>query len=460
MKLWQGRFQKQLDQVADAFNRSIDVDCAMILEDIQGSIAHAKMLGATSIIASEDCEAIVKGLEGILVDVEKGALPIDREAEDVHMFVEQMLTERIGEAGKRLHTARSRNDQVATDLRLHLRRRIDELSASLLSVQDALIAVATEHTESVMPGYTHLQVAQPVTFGHHLMAYVQMFMRDLNRLEDCKARMNVLPLGSGALAATTHPIDRHAVKDLLGFDAISENSMDGVSDRDFVMELHSVLSLIMMHLSRLSEEMIIWSSQEFKFVELDDSFTTGSSIMPQKKNPDMCELIRGKTGRVYGNLMGALTMMKGLPLAYNKDMQEDKEAIFDSVETVSDCLTVLAPMVETMVVKVDNLRQKAAEGFINATDLADYLVGKGMAFRDAYRLTGELVKEAIALNTTLEELSLEHLREKTLLIEKDIYDAISIETMLNGRATPGGPAPKAVKAQIDQAKEALSAYRK
>lgn len=455
MKLWQGRFQKKLNEMADDFNASISFDYRMYREDIEGSIAHATMLGEQGIISSEDKEAILRGLKDILQEIDSGTLEIDFGAEDIHMFVEEELTKRIGDAGKRLHTARSRNDQVALDLRMYCRNRIGDLKRDLEQLIHTLLKKSEENLDTIMPGYTHLQVAQPVTFAHHLMAYVQMFLRDLDRLKDCYRRVNVMPLGSGALATTTHPIQRHRVQELLNFSKITENSMDAVSDRDFVVELCSDLSLMMTHLSRFSEEIILWSSTEFKFVELDDSFSTGSSIMPQKKNPDMAELIRGKTGRVYGNLMGILTTLKGIPLAYNKDMQEDKEGLFDSLETVSHCLQVMAPMIETMTVQRERMRNAAARGFINATDCADYLAKKGVPFRDAYKATGELVAYCIEEGKTLETLTLEEYREKQEAFDEGIYDAIRLETCVAERKVPGGPAPKAVKIQIENGKETL-----
>ena len=381
-QLWKGRFKKELAKETNDFNSSISFDSRMFEEDIKGSIAHATMLGATGIIDKSESEKIVAGLTEILADIKSGKLDIDMSAEDIHTFVEGELTARLGQTGKRLHTARSRNDQVALDIRLTLRKEIDEISEKIKGLVSVLCNKAEENKETIMPGYTHLQRAQPITFGHHLMAYAQMLLRDLDRLADVKKRMNVLPLGSGALAGTTYPLDRNMVADLLGFDSVSLNSLDGVSDRDFCIELASALSLVMVHLSRFSEEIIMWCSWEFKFVELDDAFSTGSSIMPQKKNPDIAELVRGKSGRVFGDLTTLLTVMKGIALAYNKDMQEDKEAIFDAVDTVKMCLNAFTPMIDTMTVLKDNMRHAAAKGFINATDCADYLVGKGLPFRD------------------------------------------------------------------------------
>lgn len=455
-KLWAGRFSKQEDERVNDFNSSIAFDARMAQHDIQGSIAHATMLGRQGIIEPAEAELIVQGLEGIARDLQTGALAIDPTAEDIHMFVEAELTSRLGDTGKRLHTARSRNDQVALDIRLYLRDQCQEIHALLLSYLDALTDQAAQHLESVMPGYTHLQRAQPITFAHHLMAYAQMALRDLQRLEQTQTRMNIMPLGSGALAGTTYPIDRQLVKTLLAFDTVSANSLDGVSDRDFCIELASDISLIMMHLSRLSEEIILWCSWEFKFIELDDAFATGSSIMPQKKNPDVTELIRGKSGRVFGDLITLLTMMKGLPLAYNKDMQEDKEAIFDAVDTVKLCLSTLIPLLQTMRVNKENMRAAAAKGFINATDCADYLVKKGMPFRDAYKITGQLVAQCIAKQLTLETLPLADYQAASPVFDEDVYQAIALETCVKERKVEGGPSPEAVQKQID----AVKAYRK
>ncbi len=454
-KLWAGRFSKQEDERVNDFNSSIAFDARMAQHDIQGSIAHATMLGRQGIIEPAEAELIVQGLEGIARDLQTGALAIDPTAEDIHMFIEAELTSRLGDTGKRLHTARSRNDQVALDIRLYLRDQCQEIHALLLSYLDALTDQAAQHLESVMPGYTHLQRAQPITFAHHLMAYAQMALRDLQRLEQTQARMNIMPLGSGALAGTTYPIDRQLVKTLLAFDTVSANSLDGVSDRDFCIELASDISLIMMHLSRLSEEIILWCSWEFKFIELDDAFATGSSIMPQKKNPDVTELIRGKSGRVFGDLITLLTMMKGLPLAYNKDMQEDKEAIFDAVDTVKLCLSTLIPLLQTMRVNKENMRAAAAKGFINATDCADYLVKKGMPFRDAYKITGQLVAQCIAKQLTLETLPLADYQAASPVFDEDVYQAIALETCVKERKVEGGPSPEAVQKQID----AVKAYR-
>ena len=441
MKLWTGRFHKELDKTTNDFNSSISFDSRMVKEDIQGSIAHATMLGACGVLDKAESEKICAGLEGILSDIESGALPIDMSAEDVHTFIEAELTARLGDSGKRLHTARSRNDQVALDDRLYLRGRCEELRGQLTELVRVLCHKAEEHAGDVMPGYTHLQRAQPITFGHHLMAYAEMFLRDLSRLEDAQRRMNVCPLGSGALAGTTYPLDRELTASLLGFDGPTHNSLDGVSDRDFCMELAAAIAICMVHLSRFSEEIILWCSWEFKFVELDDAFSTGSSIMPQKKNPDIAELVRGKTGRVVGDLTTLLTMMKGLPLAYNKDMQ----AVFDAVDTLHMCLLAFVPMLDTMKALPENMRKAAAGGFINATDCADYLVGKGLPFRDAYKVTGALVAYCIDHHETLETLPLAEYRAHCELFGEDVYDAISLERCVNGRRVLGGPAPENVR---------------
>lgn len=445
MKLWTGRFHKELDKTTNDFNSSISFDSRMAHEDIKGSIAHATMLGACGVIDKAESEKICAGLEAILADLESGALSIDPNAEDIHTFVEGELTARLGDSGKRLHTARSRNDQVALDDRLYLRNQCETLRGQLTDLVRVLCKKAEAHADDVMPGYTHLQRAQPITFGHHLMAYAEMFLRDLSRLEDAQRRMNVCPLGSGALAGTTYPLDRELTASLLGFDGPTHNSLDGVSDRDFCMELAAAIAICMVHLSRFSEEIILWCSWEFKFIELDDAFSTGSSIMPQKKNPDIAELVRGKTGRVVGDLTTLLTMMKGLPLAYNKDMQEDKEAVFDAVDTLHMCLTAFIPMLDTMKVLPQNMRKAAAGGFINATDCADYLVGKGLPFRDAYKVTGALVAYCIDHNFTLETLPIEQYRAHCELFGEDVYDAISLERCVNGRRVLGGPAPENVR---------------
>lgn len=450
MKMWAGRFSKEVDDRVNDFNSSIRFDARMFEQDIAGSMAHAQMLGAQGIIEKVDADRICDGLAGILDDLKSGALPFDPNAEDIHMFVEQVLTERIGDTGKRLHTARSRNDQVALDIRLYLRDEMKTVSSLLFDLVAELADKAGEHLETVMPGYTHLQRAQPVTFAHHLMAYANMFVRDLSRIQDACARMDFLPLGSGALAGTTYPIDRQLAARKLGFSGVTANSLDGVSDRDFCIELCSALSMVMMHLSRFSEEIVAWCSWEFKFIELDDAFATGSSIMPQKKNPDVAELVRGKTGRVYGDLMALLTVMKGLPLAYNKDMQEDKEAVFDAVDTVKLCLSTFTPMLHTMTVLKENMRNAAARGFINATDCADYLTKKGVPFRDAYKCTGGLVAECISKGLTLETLPLASYQNANPIFDEEIYQAISLETCVNGRTSEGGPSPKAVQKQIAQ----------
>lgn len=448
MKLWAGRFSKEADGRVNDFNSSIRFDSRMFEQDIKGSMAHAQMLAARGIIPQDDAGVITDGLAGIYEDLKSGALAFDPNAEDIHMFIEQELTARIGDAGKRLHTARSRNDQVALDLRMYLKGEVATIDTLLNDLLDTLIDKAALHVDTIMPGYTHLQRAQPVTFAHHLLAYANMFLRDLGRLRDASYRMDELPLGSGALAGTTYPIDRRMVAAELGFSRVTANSLDGVSDRDYCIELAAAISVMMMHLSRLSEEIVAWCSWEFKFVELDDAFATGSSIMPQKKNPDVAELVRGKTGRVYGDLLALLTMMKGLPLAYNKDMQEDKEAIFDVVDTVKLCLSTMTPMLATMTVLKENMRNAAARGFINATDCADYLTKKGMPFRDAYKCTGALVALCIARGLTLETLSLADYQSADPLFAADVFDAISLETCLATRTSEGGPAPSAVRAQV------------
>ena len=456
MKLWAGRFKKELDPTTNDFNRSLPFDSRMYRSDIEGSIAHATMLGDCGIIPSEDKEKIVAGLKGILSDIESGELQFDDVSEDIHTFIEAELTKRVGDAGKRLHTARSRNDQVALDIRLHLRSECDELIEMLKSLISVLAEKADCYSETVMPGYTHLQRAQPIVFGHQLLAYAEMFMRDIDRLKDCRKRMNVSPLGSAALAGTTYPLDREKVAMLLNMSGVTRNSLDGVSDRDFVLELASALSIIMVHLSRFAEEVILWSSFEFKFIELDDAFSTGSSIMPQKKNPDIAELVRGKSGRVFGDNMALLTVMKAIPLAYNKDMQEDKEAIFDAVDTVQKCLAAFTPMLDTMKVNAGNMRKAAAGGFINATDCADYLVSKGLPFRDAYKATGELVARCIELSTTLEELPLEEYTKVCDLFDGEVYKAIDLQKCVCDRTVYGGPAPSGVKFQVAELKQRIN----
>ena len=456
MKLWTGRFKKEVDAGVNDFNSSIPFDQRLIHEDITGSIAHATMLGECGIISSEDAKAILEELPRILSDVESGTLPIDPTAEDVHTFVEAELTKRIGDAGKRLHTARSRNDQVALDLRLWTMHELSELKELICEMITTLCNLAKEHTETIMPGYTHLQRAQPITFAHHLMAYAEMLLRDLGRLQDAGTRMSENPLGCGALAGTTYPLNRDRTTELLGFDRTCQNSLDGVSDRDYTIEIASALSILMMHLSRFSEEIILWCSWEFKFIELDDAFATGSSIMPQKKNPDVAELVRGKTGRVYGDLITLLTMMKGIPLAYDKDIQEDKEALFDAVDTAKICLKTFTPMLASMTVLRDNMRAAAAKGFINATDCADYLVGKGLPFRDAYKAVGEIVARCIEGGKTLETLLLSDYQAVCDLFGEDVYEAISLERCTQGRKVTGGPAKETVERHIQSVLEKLS----
>lgn len=452
-QLWKGRFKKELAKETNDFNSSISFDCRMFEEDIKGSIAHATMLGAQGIIDQSESDKITAELFNILQDIKSDALEIDMNAEDIHTFVEGELTARLGQTGKRLHTARSRNDQVALDIRLTLRKEIEEIEEKVKGLISVICDKAEENKDTIMSGYTHLQRAQPITFAHHIMAYAAMLCRDLDRLRDVKRRMNVCPLGSGALAGTTYPLNREMTAELLGFDGVTLNSLDGVSDRDFCIELAGALSIIMVHLSRFSEEIIMWCSWEFKFVELDDAFSTGSSIMPQKKNPDIAELVRGKSGRVFGDLTTLLTVMKGIALAYNKDMQEDKEAIFDAVDTVKMCLTAFTPMIETMTVLKDNMRRAAAKGFINATDCADYLVGKGLPFRDAYKATGELVALCIDRGTTLEELPLEEYKKICDLFDDGIYTAINLEKCVNDRLVIGGPSKSSVDIQIEYARK-------
>ena len=451
-KLWGGRFSKNTDALMDDFNSSIRFDRRLYRQDILGSIAHAGMLGKTGIIPASDADLIRITLRTLLTDIENGQVTFSVQAEDIHMNVETMLIGRIGDVGKRLHTGRSRNDQVALDMRMYLRDEVESLVCALRGLITVLLEMADGNLDTIMPGYTHLQRAQPITFAHHLMAYVQMLLRDIERLADCRKRMNVMPLGSGALAGTTYPLDRIMVAQELGFDDITENSLDGVSDRDFVMELAAVLSILMVHLSRFSEEIILWCSAEFGFIELDDAYSTGSSIMPQKKNPDVAELVRGKSGRVFGDLMALLTMMKGLPLAYNKDMQEDKEAIFDAVDTVSMCLPIFTRMLATLKVRPAVMRKAAAGGFTNATDMADYLVKKGMPFRDSHAVIGRMVAHCIGLGAAIGELPLDVLKSFSSLIEEDVYEAISMETCVSGRNVPGGPARGAVLAAIESAR--------
>lgn len=458
-KMWAGRAEKATDQLADDFNSSIRFDSRMYKEDIEGSLAHAAMLCACGILTEEECASITEGLGGILSDLETGKLTFDETAEDIHMFVESELTRRIGDNGKKLHTARSRNDQVALDLRLYLRKECGSIREKLLTLLSSVTDKAEECKEMILPGYTHLQRAQPITFGQHLLAYSMMLLRDLGRLQDTLKRMNYSPLGSCALAGTTYRTDRRMVAKALCFDGICENSLDGVSDRDYCLELLSCLSILMMHLSRFSEEIILWSSWEFKFVELDDAYTTGSSIMPQKKNSDMAELVRGKTGRVYGDLMGSLAMLKGLPLAYNKDMQEDKESVFDAVDTVKMCLEIFAPMIATMKPLPENMYKAAGKGYINATDLADYLTKKGLPFRTAYKIVGQTVGYCIRQNKTLEELSLEEYRTLYEGYDTGLFDAISLKNCVSRRTSEGGTALPSVEKQIGFVREQMKQFQ-
>ena len=453
MKLWGGRFAGATDASMDDFNSSIRFDQRLYKQDIKGSMAHAAMLGKQGVILLEDADLIVKTLGEILQDIEAGKIEFRVDAEDIHMNVETLLIERIGDVGKRLHTGRSRNDQVALDFRMYVMDEIKEIQGMLKDLARTIVQVAEANTDTVMPGYTHLQRAQPITLAHHLMAYYHMFSRDIERLSDCYKRTDSMPLGSGALAGTTYPLDRDFVAAQLGFSAITDNSLDGVSDRDFAIEFCSAMSMVMMHLSRFSEEMVLWASLEFGFVEMDDAYATGSSIMPQKKNPDVAELVRGKTGRVYGDLMGLLTVMKGLPLAYNKDMQEDKEAVFDAVDTGKICIDIFTRLLATCRFKKDNMYKAASKGFTNATDFADYLVKKGTPFRTAHEITGRLVLECLNRGIGIEDLSLAELKELGGdFIEEDVYDAISLKTCIEGRKLTGGPAPDTVKADIEKAK--------
>lgn len=455
-KMWAGRFNKSTSQLADDFNSSIHFDSRMYRQDITGSMAHAAMLSAKGIISKEDCSKIIDGLETILADIDNGILQFDSEAEDIHMFVESELTKRIGDVGKKLHTARSRNDQVALDIRLYLRDESNKIISLIKALLSAITEQASKHKSTIMPGYTHLQRAQPITFAHHLMAYAMMFIRDVSRINCALKRMNKSPLGSCALAGTTYDTDRNMTASALDFDGITLNSIDSVSDRDFCVELLSAFSILMMHLSRFSEEIILWSSWEFKFIELDDGYTTGSSIMPQKKNPDMAELVRGKTGRVYGDLMALLTMLKGLPLAYNKDMQEDKESVFDAIDTVKQCLGIFAPMIATMQVNEENMRKAAQEGFINATDLADYLVKKGLPFRTAYKCVGEIVGYCINSGLVLENLDIDKYKEFNTLFGEDLYDSISLDNCVSRRISEGGTGEASVNKEIDYVLEFLN----
>ena len=454
-KMWAGVTSGVTDSIADDFNSSIRFDSKMYKQDITGSMAHAQMLASKGIITKAEAEILVDGLASILEDIESGDLQFDMNSEDIHMFVEQVLTERVGDVGKKLHTARSRNDQVALDVRMYLRDEIDSVSALVRELAAAVTDKAEEYRDAIVPGYTHLQRAQPITFGHHLMAYSMMLLRDLGRLSDCRARMNLSPIGSCALAGTTYDTDRRFEAEKLGFDGICMNSIDGVSDRDFCVELASAIATLMMHLSRFSEEIILWSSWEFRFVKLSDSFTTGSSIMPQKKNPDMAELVRGKTGRVYGDLMALLTALKGLPLAYNKDMQEDKESIFDAVETVTMCLKVFIPMIKTMTANREAMLSAAQKGFINATDLADYLVKKGLPFRSAYKISGQIVAYCIENDTVLEKLPLDVYKGYSELFDGEVYDAIDLLACVEKRISEGGTSVASVERQIAYVREEL-----
>ncbi len=454
-KMWAGRTDGVTSKIADEFNSSIKIDSRMYKQDILGSMAHASMLSAKNIISKQDADTLIDGLEGILADIESGKLEIDYTAEDIHMFVEQVLTERVGEVGKKLHTARSRNDQVALDTRMYLRDATEKVVEKIEELLMAIIGQAEEHKASIMPGYTHLQRAQPITFGHHLMAYAMMLLRDIQRFIDSYERINVSPIGCCALAGTTYDTDRRLEAKILSFDSVKMNSIDGVSDRDFCIEFSSNCAILMMHLSRLSEEILLWTSWEFKFVELSDAFTTGSSIMPQKKNSDMAELVRGKTGRVYGNLVSILTMLKGLPLAYNKDMQEDKEGVFDSYDTVSMCLDVLAPMIKSMKVIKENMLLASQKGFINATDLADYMVKKGMPFRSAYKIVGSIVSDCIKNGKVLEDLTLEEYKKYDIIFEQDLFNEINLNTCVERRISLGGTSPKSVEEQIAWIKEQL-----
>jgi argininosuccinate lyase len=455
MKMWSGRFTKKSDRLTEEFNASIGVDSRMYRQDIAGSIAHATMLAQQGIISAQEGELIIKGLQEVLEDIEAGKLQFTIEAEDVHMNVETFLTSKIGDVGKKLHTARSRNDQVALDLRLYLRDEIEEIRKLLLHLIFTLTELASQHTETIMPGYTHLQRAQPVTLAHHLLAYVEMLRRDVERLDDCSKRVDVMPLGSGALAGTGFSLDREMVARQLDFSQITRNSLDGVSDRDYAIEFASFASILMMHLSRLAEELILWSSSEFSFVELDDAFSTGSSIMPQKKNPDLAELVRGKTGRVYGDLITLLTIMKSLPLAYNKDMQEDKEPLFDAADTVKNSLMILAPMLQTAKFNTQCMAQAAQGGFTNATDLADYLAAKGLPFRDAHEVVGKAVLHCIEKGISLADVDLTTYQTLSPLIEDDIYDFIDVARCVARRRVPGGPAPEMVSQAISEAQEWL-----
>lgn len=456
MKLWGGRFSKETDKLVEDFHSSISFDKRLYKQDIKGSIAHARMLGKCGIISTDEAQLIINGLEAILKELEEGNLEFSQDAEDIHMNVETLLIQKIGDVGKKLHTGRSRNDQVALDVRLYLKEEIVYIIQLLVELEKTLLKLAQKHINTIMPGYTHLQKAQPVTFAHHCMAYWEMFYRDIHRFKDVHKRTDMMPLGSGALAGTTFPLDRNMVKEELGFKEVTRNSMDAVSDRDFIIEFNSAAAILMMHLSRFCEELIIWSSDEFRFIEMDDAFSTGSSIMPQKKNPDVAELVRGKTGRVYGNLVAILTVMKGLPLAYNKDMQEDKESLFDTIDTVKGCLITFTPMLASITIKEQVMKEGAKGGFGGATDVADYLVTKGVPFREAHKIVGQLVAYCIGKGTDLESLTLKEYKEFSQVIEDDIYEKVNIENVVAKRNVPGGPAPEQVAAHIDTAKKLLN----
>ncbi len=459
MKLWGGRFTKGTDKSVDDFNSSIRFDCRMYKQDIRGSIAHARMLGEQGIITKNESSSICNALEEILSDIENGMVEFENDAEDIHMNVERLLISRIGDVGKKLHTGRSRNDQVALDTRMYIKQEIIEIKSMLVGLEETLLSLAEQNLDTIMPGYTHLQRAQPVTFAHHMMAYFQMLKRDLERLDDCFGRTDFMPLGSGALAGTTYPLDRKMVAEELGFAQITQNSMDSVSDRDYVVELCSCISILMMHLSRLSEEIILWSSHEFNFITLDDAYSTGSSIMPQKKNPDVAELVRGKTGRTIGNLVTLLSMMKSLPLAYNKDMQEDKEAVFDSIDTVKMCLPVFTKMLATIKINKDIMYTAAGLGFTNATDAADYLVKKGVPFRTAHEITGKLVLHCIKKGISIENLPLTELQQFSVHFENDLYNSIRLESCVNYRNILGGPAKDAVTGSIKSGKAFIDSLK-
>ncbi|MCD8368000.1 MAG: argininosuccinate lyase [Clostridiales bacterium] len=459
MKLWAGRFQKETDSLVNEFNASINFDQRLYAQDIKGSIAHATMLGEQGIIPQKDADAIINGLNAILADIEAGEVEFSLDNEDIHMNIETILTERIGSAGKRLHTARSRNDQVAVDFRMFVRDEIPVIIGQILDLEEVLIRKAEQNIDTVMPGYTHMQRAQPTTFAHYMMAYANMFRRDVTRLEDCLERMDECPLGAGALATSSYPVNRARTAELLGFQKPTENSMDSVSDRDYAIEFLSACSLLMMHLSRFSEEIILWCSWEFKFVDLDDAYSTGSSIMPQKKNPDVAELVRGKTGRVYGDLVSLLTVMKGLPLAYNKDMQEDKEPVFDAIDTVELCVPVFAAMLDTLTVRPKDMSRAASRGFINATDCADYLTKKGMPFREAYMVVGRLVNSCIKSGDTLDTLTLRDFRAISDLFDSDIYRALELKHCVGERKVYGGPSPEDTTRQIQSVKDFVAAHR-